>query len=613
MRILYDSKKTEYKKPFGCLRQKEECTVNLYIPQSCMTESVYIVFEGEKYGKITADMHLTDSKDGYDIWTSGFSLEKCDLYFYYFRIQTQQSCFDLFRQGRADTNIGVGDKWQLTCYKDNYTTPDDFKGKVMYQIFPDRFAIGEPSDLSGKPEPYWLHSCTDERPEWRPDEKGEILNNDFFGGNLSGICQRLDYIKDLGVSVIYLNPIFKAFSNHRYDTCDYKQIDPMLGNEEDFKTLCQRAHSMGIKIILDGVFSHTGSNSIYFDKNGVFGNGAFSNPSSPYKSWYRFSEYPNKYESWWGIDTLPCVDEMNEDYIRYIITDKDSVVRYWMALGADGFRLDVADELPDEFIKLLHDTVKEENSEGLVIGEVWEDASNKIAYDVRRRYFSDSELDSVMNYPFMNGIIAFVMGNMKPDDFASLVMTIAENYPEPVLHCLMNSLSTHDTARIATVLSGTNTGISRDEASFYELSPVEKALSANRLKTAVMLQFVLPGTPCIYYGDEIGMEGFCDPFNRGFFDWSRKDAPVREYFKYMATLKNTCSQLQTGQVNVYEKNGLLFVERTDVKGKITAVVNCSDAEYALADKNILASHNATICANNVFIYKNGFVVYFEEK
>ena len=574
-----------------------------------MTESVSVVFEGENRGNSIKDMHKSSSKDGYDIWTAVFSLEKCDLYFYYFHIQTAQSSFDLYKEGECDTNIGMGEKWQLTCYGENYTTPDDFKGKVMYQIFPDRFAIGDAVDLSGKLEPYWIHSDTSDLPEWCPDEKGEILNNDFFGGNLRGISQKLDYIKDLGVSVIYLNPVFKAFSNHRYDTCDYKQIDPMLGNEEDFMHLCDKAHKLGIKIILDGVFSHTGSNSIYFDKNNIFGNGAYSNSQSPYKSWYKFSQYPCAYESWWGIDTLPCVDELNEDYINYIITDKDSVVRHWMRLGADGFRLDVADELPDEFIKLLHDTVKEENKDALVIGEVWEDASNKIAYDVRRRYFSDSELDSVMNYPFMNGIIALTMGNMTPADFASLIMTIAENYPRPVLHCLMNSLSTHDTARIATVLSGTNTGISRDMAAQTHLTDEEKAISAQRLKTAVMLQFVLPGTPCIYYGDEIGTEGFCDPFNRGFFDWSRANSSLKEYFKYMAKLKNTFTQLQTGSVNAYEKDNVLFVERIDKNGKITAAVNCGNTEYFIENKKILLTHNSTSAGNNVYVYKGGFAVF----
>ena len=612
MRILYDSKNIKFKKPFGCLRQNEECTIKLYIPQSCMTESAVIVFEGEKYGSINVDMTLAARENDYDIYSAEFSLEKCDLYFYYFKINTRETSFDLFRQGESDTNIGEGCKWQLTCYEEKYDTPSDFKGKVMYQIFPDRFALGDRAEPVGKLEPYWIHESTGEMPAWRPDDRGKILNNDFFGGNLSGIRDELDYIRDLGVSVIYLNPIFKAYSNHRYDTCDYKCIDPLLGDEKDFASLCERAHELGIKIILDGVFSHTGSNSIYFDKEGIFGNGAFSNPQSPYRSWFRFSRYPDVYESWWGIDTLPCVEELSEDYIDYIITGQDSVVRHWMRLGADGFRLDVADELPDEFIKLLHDTVKEEKENSLVIGEVWEDASNQIAYDVRRRYFADTELDSVMNYPFMNGIIAFAKGHMEPDSFASLVMTIAENYPEPVLNCLMNSLSTHDTARIATVLSGVDTYIPREVAASCELTKEQRDISKSRLMLAVMLQFVLPGTACIYYGDEIGMEGFGDPFNRGFFDWSRQDEPVSEYFKFMAKLKNTLPQLQTGRVNAYEREGILFVERYDSEGKITAAVNKSNKEYVVSGKEIIAAHNATLAGNIAYIANGGFAIYRQQ-
>ena len=609
MRILYDSKKTEYKKPFGCLRQNEECTINLYIPQSCMTESTAIVLEGQKYGKYTVDMKKTDCLDGYDIWTSVFSLENCDLYFYYFHIDTKEGSFDLFKEGEGDTNIGVGEKWQLTCFEKDYDTPDDFKGKVMYQIFPDRFAKGEGVVPEGKLEPYWIHTDTAELPEWRPDANGKILNNDFFGGNLRGIAEKLEYIKDLGVSVIYLNPIFMAYSNHRYDTCDYKRIDPLLGEEKDFSDLCEKAHGLGIKIILDGVFSHTGSNSIYFDKENIFGNGAFSNPASPYKSWFRFSEYPHSYESWWGIDTLPCVEEMSEDYIKYIITDEDSVVRHWLRLGADGFRLDVADELPDEFIKLLHDTVKEEKKNSIVIGEVWEDASNKIAYDIRRRYFADTELDSVMNYPFMNGIIAYAKGDMSGKDFASLIMTIAENYPEPVLHCLMNSLSTHDTARIFTVLSGADIYIPRDIAAETTLTREQKAKARCGLMTAVMLQFVLPGTACIYYGDEIGTEGFGDPFNRSFFDWSRQDDSLRNYFRHMAQLKNSYSQLSTGNVNVYDKEDVLFVERYNSEGCVTAIINKGDSDYVLKGKKLLAAHNVTVAGDVVYVNCGGYALY----
>ncbi|MBQ7900741.1 MAG: glycoside hydrolase family 13 protein [Clostridia bacterium] len=557
------------------------------------------------------DMKKTAVDGDYEIYTCRFCLEDADLYFYYFHISTAESDFDLYKEGYANTNISVGDKWQLTVYKQGYDTPRSFKGKVMYQIFPDRFYRESVTDCSGKLEPYWVHSDTKELPHYLPDEKGEILNNDFFGGNLRGIISKLDYLKSMGVSVIYLNPIFKAYSNHRYDTCDYKTIDPMLGCEQDFVQLCSEAHKRDIKIILDGVFSHTGSNSVYFDKNHIFGNGAVSNPDSPYRSWYRFEKYPDKYESWWGIDTLPCVDELSPDYMDFIINGRDSVVKHWLRLGADGYRLDVADELPDEFIKKLHDTVHEVKKDAIVIGEVWEDASNKIAYSMRRRYFSDTELDSVMNYPFMNSIISFVMGNMSCADFEKSIMTIVENYPKPVVDCLMNSLSTHDTARIFTVLSGADMSLPKEAKAAYVLSGQQHAVATSRLMLAVFLQFILPGNPCIYYGDEIAMEGFGDPFNRGYFKWENQGCGISHYFAHMAKLKNSLTPLQTGDISFacLGETGVMMITRTLGDSSVTAVINRGDEVHTILGKvNCLVAHNATVTDDCVLVHKDGFVM-----
>ncbi len=613
MRILYDSKQLKYKKPFGCLKTNQECTVNLYIPCFCVTKEVFLNIHNDDRSSVHSFAMDKTSADGdYEIYSCTFSLNGADLYFYHFHISTQDSDFDLYRGGYADTNISVGDEWQLTVYRSDYDTSHAFKGKVMYQIFPDRFCRGEvQAHCTGKLEPYTVHTDTNDIPVYLPDEKGEILNNDFFGGNLQGIISKLDYLKDLGIAIIYLNPIFKAYSNHRYDTCDYKTIDPMLGSEEDFVQLCREAHKRDIKIILDGVFSHTGSNSVYFDKNCTFGNGAVSNPNSPYRNWYHFEKYPDKYESWWGIETLPCVDELNPDYMDFIISGEDSVVRHWLSLGADGYRLDVADELPDEFIKQLHTVVHQEKKDAIVIGEVWEDASNKIAYDKRRRYFSDTELDSVMNYPFMNAIIDFACGKMSCRDFEKSVMTIVENYPQPVIDCLMNSLSTHDTARILTVLSGADMSISKEAKAAYVLSGREKAIATSRLMLAVLLQFVLPGNPCIYYGDEVGMEGFGDPFNRGFFRWENQGCGISRYFAHMAKLKNTLPPLQTGSISFgcLGESGVMHITRTLGDSSVTAIINRGDEVYTVIGKvNCLVSHNTTVTDDCVLVHKDGFAV-----
>ncbi len=558
MRILYNSKNEYYKYPFGCLRQNEACVLRIKIPVNCQTTAVYLCIRNENGFEMTVPFRLETTEGDYETYTTEFSLFANDLYFYYFKITTQNEAFDLFKQG-DDTNIGVGDLWQLTCFDKEYDTPFDFKGRVMYQIFPDRFAKCGTVDPAGKLEPYHLHENTTDTPVYLPNEEGRITNSDFFGGNLKGITEKLSYLKSMGIGIIYLNPIFMAYSNHRYDTADYKKIDPLLGTEQDFAALCREAHKLDIKIILDGVFSHTGSNSVYFDAKGVFGNGAVSNPDSPYKEWYQFEEYPSKYTSWWGIDTLPCVNELSESYMDYIIYSKDSVISHWLKLGADGFRLDVADELPDEFIAAFQKRLKEINPDALLLGEVWEDASNKISYSKRRRYFSDSNLDSVMNYPFKDAILGYVKGEITGKDFADRVMTIVENYPRPVLDCLMNLLSTHDTPRIITALSGKGEGMSKTEKASFRLSGSELDRALTRAKVSALLQFTLPGNPCIYYGDEIGMEGFEDPLNRAFYQWDNPNTSLQDFYKKLSQLKNENKAVKCGDI-LFQEAGDRFVE-----------------------------------------------------
>ena len=612
MRILFDSKKIEYKKPFGVLKAGEKCTLTIKIPSSCLTRRVFVCLENDHTKEIVqAELKFLSKDDCYDSFSGEFSLNECGLYFYHFSISTEGSDFELFKEGNT-TNIGIGEKWQLSCISPDFSVPESFQGKVMYQIFPDRFYRENVRCADGKLTPYWIHENTNDIPHYLPDEKGEVLNCDFFGGNLDGITKKLDYIKSLGTSIIYLNPIFKAYSNHRYDTCDYKTIDPLLGDESDFVHLCNEAHKRNIKIILDGVFSHTGSNSIYFDKNCIFGNGAYSCDCSPFKSWFNFGDSKNSYDSWWGIATLPCVNELSPDYMNYIINDDDSVIAHWLRLGADGFRLDVADELPDEFIQKLRARVKEIKPESFVVGEVWEDASNKISYSVRRKYFTASELDSVMNYVFKNAIIAFATGKMNASDFACEVMTIVENYPSQSLHSLMNSLSTHDTARILTCLADVPSDLSRDEMSHFVLSPEMRAKALSKLYVAALLQYTLPGTACIYYGDEIGMEGFGDPFNRGYFKWESADEGLFGFFAALGKLKNELTALQIGDICFERTDDVLIFERKHKGEIVTVVINKSLCEYEIFRTDALISHNVSIRDKKMYVQNGGFAVFERE-
>ncbi len=606
MRILYDSKNTLHKRPFGCITEGQSFFVSIHIPSSCGAHSVALCTEGED--TLSFELKKERESDGYDIFSAEIELKRCGLYFYTFDIADKSGRYTLYKEGYCDTNIGEGDQWQVSCIPKDFVTPDAFSGRVMYQIFPDRFCIDGECDISSKLTPYTIHQCTKEPPCHLPDSEGRILNNDFYGGNLRGIVKALPYLEKLGAGIIYLNPIFKAYSNHRYDTCDYKELDPMLGSKEDFVTMCKECHKRGMKIILDGVFSHTGSDSIYFDIKNRFGNGAYLNPSSPCRSWYTFRK-DGSFESWWGIDTLPCVNELDKSYMEYIITSPDSVIRHWMSLGADGFRLDVADELPDEFITLLRSEVKKINPDALVLGEVWEDASNKISYGVTRRYFTASELDSVMNYMWRGAIIDFASEKISAKEFKNRILTVTENYPSPSVNCLMNSLSTHDTPRIYNVLSGADINMTRYQASQYTLSDEEIQRARERLPLAVMMLFFLPGNTCIYYGDEVGMTGFADPFNRAFMDWENKDYAVYSLYKSLAEIKNSHEVFRDGEISfVSVHDGMLVMERRNGTDTITCAVNMGKEAMRVTASPIIC-HNTTSSGDVHYVHKFGFVIY----
>ncbi len=611
MRILYNSKDTNFKSPFGTLTEGQKCKISIHIPKSCQTTQVKLVFLFENMCEYkTVRMDKCDVTDDYEIYSCIFELEKADLYFYYFHITTKNESFSLYREGYDRTNMEEGELWQLSCIPCDFHVPENFYGSVMYQIFPDRFYRTGVCDTKGKLEPFWMHDSELDVPCHLPNDKGEVENCDFFGGNLLGIEAKLDYLKELGVSAIYLNPIFKAWSNHRYDTADYHKIDELLGTEEDFSRLCKSAHEKGIKIILDGVFSHTGSNSKYFDKLGTFGNGAYNCPDSPYRSWYDFKEYPHEYTSWWGIKTLPCVNEMDEGFRNFIINDENSVISHWMNLGADGFRLDVADELPDEFISAFRSRLKSINSDALLIGEVWEDASNKISYNKRRRYFTGGELDSVMNYPFRNCIINYVKNNDDGTRFKEVVMTIAENYPKEVLLTLMNMLSTHDTLRILSALSCEKAPEDKNALAGYTMSENARIDACMRLRVATFLQFMLPGMPCIYYGDEIGTEGFGDPFCRGFFRWDKvENNDLREFFVCVAKIHNSQDAIKYGSVNVEcDGKGRIIIERKTNSDVCRAYVNMGEQKSVSISGELLMSERGQMQDDGILLDYCGFML-----
>lgn len=611
MRILFDSKDKRYKEPFGTLVPGELCRLSVLIPSEILPTCLVLILDREDGQEMERIRGAFDGKEGaYDRYSVRFDLKETGLFFYYFRIETQSGSFALYRYGWDQTNMEAGDKWQLSVIPGDFKTPEELFGNIMYHIFPDRFAKAGICDTSGKLQPFWLHRDLNDLPLWEPDDSGEVTNCDFFGGNLSGITEKLDYLQDLGIQILYLNPIFKAWSNHRYDTADYLKIDELLGTEADFMRLCEEAHKRGMKIILDGVFSHTGSRSVYFDAKGEFGHGAVSDPSSPYRDWFDFKRYPVEYTAWWGVKTLPCVNELNEEYQRFIISGEDSVIAHWLRAGADGFRLDVADELPDEFIRALRARLKEIDPNSLLIGEVWEDASNKISYSKRRSYFTGGELDSVMNYPFKDAVLAYVTGRDSGMALRDTVMTVAENYPSQVLHLLMNMLSTHDTCRVLSLLSPSPAPEDKRTRAGFHMSAVDRGVAEERLRLAFFLQFVLPGMPCIFYGDEIGTEGYEDPFCRSFFQWDRVENNVLlDFVKRLSRMRLEQDVLKRGDISVkVDCQGRVWIERSLNGETLLAFANTGEP-ITLDLKGIALFYcNASVAGGAVTVKKNGMLL-----
>ena len=512
-----------------------------------------------------------------DVFEIELNFEK-GLYFYYFDLQDGRylSLSDDYL-GEISSSIVC---FQLTVYIKEYSVPEWIYGGIIYQIFPDRFFRAEKN--KSVPEYKILHDNWLDTPIFEPNEFGKVLNNDFFGGDLKGIIKKLDYIKSLGVTVIYLNPIFEAYSNHRYDTGDYMKIDALLGDESDLVNLIKEAGQLGIKIILDGVFNHTGDDSVYFNKYGRYASlGAYQSKDSDYYSWYNFIDYPNKYDAWWGIETLPAINESNSDYVNYI-TGENGVIDHYMKLGLGGWRLDVVDELPSEFLKKIRHAVKNVSKNGIVIGEVWEDASNKISYGKRREYLQGDELDSAMNYPVKEAIIEFVKyGNS--DFISSTIKTQLDHYPHVALHAMMNLLSTHDTARLLTVVGGKEpNGMSKSEMSKTYIDENNILDAKFKLKVASLLQFTLCGVPSIYYGDEIGMQGYIDPLNRLCYPWGKEDKEILEWYKKIALIRNTYSAFNCGRFEeIFKCDGVYVFKRYDDVSEVLIAVNISNETICL--------------------------------
>lgn len=564
--IYFDSKNPNCKYPFGCIEQGTEITFRIFAKDGVYINSVELcVYEDGMESPYTFAMAFNCKRGDESEFIAKININKVGLYWYKFVFHTEEG--DIIKDDE-------GKCYQFTVYKKGYKTPDWIKGGVIYHIFADRFCMGVDKnavfDKRGAVLKKWGEEVT------IIDDDGVYRANDFYGGNFQGIIDKLDYLKSLGVTLIYLSPIFKSASNHRYDTGDYEKLDELLGDEKKFAELISKADKKGMKIMLDGVFNHTGADSKYFNKFGSYDSvGAYQSKESPYYDWFDFYSYPDKYHCWWGVTVTPTVSQRAVGF-RQMIAGKDGVIDKWTKMGVKGWRLDVVDELREDFVCDIRERVKANDEQNLLIGEVWEDASNKIAYGYRRHYFQGDELDGVMNYPFKEAVLRYAAGG-DAGDFAKEVMTIIENYPKEALLATMNLIDSHDTVRALTVLSGVDmTGTTKAYRRDFRLDKDAYDLARKKLMIASALQYMLPGVPSLFYGDEQGMQGYEDPLCRRTFDWQKEDSILLEHYRGLGKIRNKYLGEMTGDTFFeYNADGLLVMQRISSSGILRVVANNS--------------------------------------
>ena len=606
MWAYHDSRDALYRNPFGAAPVGGTVVLRLDVggvSDATVTLRTWIDGEGEGFVPMTAE-RLSDRVR----YTCEYECGQAALVWYTFVIERADG--KVVRYGAKEGHTGgegalcdwQPPSFQLTVYKPREVKPDWFTHGIVYQIFPDRYRrgpgwhelarnamdyhTGDSDDGIPGPMRHVVHRW-DVEPHYERTKDGRIASWDFYGGTLSGIREKLPHLADMGVTVLYLNPIFEARSNHRYDTADFLVVDHMLGDNEEFKHLCERAAEYGISVVLDGVFNHVGSDSRAFNRYNTYDEpGAWqahkvgvkaaeeagsedpmadaaagaTGPAadaahaaelacSPHASWFNFKP-DGTYDCWWGVDDLPAVNETDPTYQDFI-AGRDGVVRHWLRLGARGWRLDVADELPDEFIKDIKSAALAERDDALVLGEVWEDASNKVSYGKLRTYLLGDELDSAMNYPFRTAVLDFLLGKITSADAAERLMSIAENYPPEAMHAALNLLSSHDRPRMLSVLGG---ALERPEGQPWpddfpgRLNDGERMMAKARFWLATLMQMTFEGVPSIYYGDEVGMEGLSDPYNRGPFPWGSGDADCRTMYRNVIQLRQALPVLTEGIV-----------------------------------------------------------------
>lgn len=543
-----------FKCPKGTIAKGNEVKFKLEVSEDANPVDVYLMIKNDEDQDYTYEKMQKNEK----YYEKTLKFKTNGHYWYKFKLVFKDYSLYVSKTFDAYSYVSEepGEDFFQQVTEKEYTCTNSMQGGIIYQIFVDRFC------KVGKVVPRTPLVLRD---DWGGAIKKNttdpiLINEEVFGGNFKGITSKLDYLSDLGVTVIYMCPISEAYSNHKYDTADYMKVDSMFGSEEDFKELIDKAKEKGIQIIIDGVYNHTGSDSIYFNRKGRYAEaGAFQSTDSKYHKWFDFIDYPKVYESWWGIDTLPKVKGDCTEFHDYIAGD-GGVIEKFMKLGIGGVRLDVVDELANDFVKKISNKVKEFGKHKVIMGEVWEDAGTKIAYDYRRRYFSENQLNSVMNYPIKSSLLNYIKSG-DPIELVSTIRMLQNNYPKVVQDNLMNFLTTHDTVRFRSELQ--------------EIAEGNEEQANKLMKLASAVSFTMSGVPSIFYGDEYGMKNN-DGSSRGCFDWENYQNETFKWYKHLAKIRKM-KVMKDGDLNIlYAKHGKFIYERVNENERVVVLTNMTD-------------------------------------
>lgn len=605
---------------FGALRSGISVCAELLVPHSVRAESVTFCihsdgYEGEiKYVKLQMDKSKRDKNDVFSVIFDTKELAEqlvgieYGLFYYEYRVKTAKGELHLGgEEPTVLTDSRENGERQLMIYSEKASSSDRMKQGIIYHIFVDRFNSSRRCDVKDGAilDTDWEHGV----PQYGEYPGADVANNVFFGGDLYGITEKLPYIASLGVSTLYLSPVFDAASNHKYDTADYLTVDSMFGGDEALCELCREAEKLGISVMLDGVFNHTGSDSVYFNKEGKYDSlGAYQSKESPYYGWYNFKDYPDSYECWWGVQILPRVDSRNSEYLKFIC---DKVVPKWMDAGVSHWRLDVADELSDIFLDTLSEKVHDISSDAQIIGEVWEDASDKVSYGFRRHYLSSGQLSSVMNYPLRSAILSYIaFGDC--ESLRRATEGLYRRYPKHVSDTLMNFLGTHDTERALSVFGdGEYFDLTNEELAHRHMTPEERYEAKMRLKEAYAMICALPGVPCVFYGDETGIEGYRDPFCRKPFPWHEMDEELCETYRSLGMIRHTEKLLYDAYFEIVDLSSECFAfVRRPVDGigySLLAVINNTDSDLDYSFDGVAEDYDGVTHEGKVTLPPRGWI------